>query len=447
MTRSMRTGSIVVVALASSGCDRTSHRFDVVDQPEPVPQAVAAPEPKPAPPNVDPSGQEIEVECTRGTGRNGKGVCVKLNTRMLAYGQQVQMPEGRFVIGDIPLAYDTTPTRESGVLQWPGQPPRDADTKSFWIDLHEVSREAYAECVAAGKCTAPMCEPPDIGERFPAEVLPKLPQTCVTHEQADAFCKSHGGRLPSAIEWEYAARGVDARMYPWGNEMRDEYGSGLAPQHSPVVDSSYFGIRGMGTSAVEWTSDVFDAEAALRPFVEGEFRRDNGPYRKTNAKSEPAFVVKNGRVGHLQAGVGFDPLRGFRCAADLGPDVEVLRVPAKRPAIPTMRIVGELALFGGVVEAVDRDEAATFCKLLKIDAEDKAWTEWRLPTTAEVQAIAEFFRGPGPFWTADGAVVQQKQEALRGPKDPWVVEEADASEPLAARCVHAAPAATSTPSK
>lgn len=435
-TRSLRTG--LVAALASSGCDRTSHRFDVVDQPDPVPQAVAAPEPKPAPPNVDPSGQELEAECTRGTGRNAAGTCVKLNTRMLAYGQEVQMPEGRFVMGDIPLTYDTTPTRESGLLQWPGQPPRDAEVKSFWIDLHEVSREAYAACVAAGKCTAPECEPTESLEKLPAEALPKLPQTCVTHEQAEAFCKSHGVRLPTAAEWEYAARGVDARMYPWGNEMRDEYGSGLVPQHSPILDSSYFGIRGMGTSAVEWVSDTFDAEAALRPFVEGEFRRKDGPYRKATANAEPAFVVKNGRVGHLQAGVGSDPLRGFRCAADLGPDVEVLRVPAKRPAIPTMRTIGELALFGGVVEAVDHDEAAAFCKALKIEAEDKTWTDWRLPTSAEVESIAGSFRGPGPFWTADGAVVQSKQGALPAPSDPWVAATVDPSEPLAARCVHAA---------
>ena len=114
-------------SLALDGCDRTSHRFDVVDQPEPLPQATAAPEPMPPPPNVDPSGQQLPSECTRGTGRNAQGQCVKLATRMLTHGQQVQMPGGFFVMGDIPLAYDTSPTRETGGVQWPGQPPRDAE--------------------------------------------------------------------------------------------------------------------------------------------------------------------------------------------------------------------------------------------------------------------------------------------------------------------------------
>jgi hypothetical protein len=112
-------------------------------------------------------------------------------------------------------------------------------------------------------------------------------------------------------------------------------------------------------------------------------------------------------------------------------------VPAKRPPIPIVRQVGELVLFGGVVESVDHKEAAAFCKKLKLDAMERTWSEWRLPTFAEVQAIADSFRGPGPFWTADGAVIQRPVGTRHVPTDPWVAEEAEPSEPLAARCVHA----------
>lgn len=442
MIRRLATFALLLVA-----CDRTSHRYDIVDQPEPVPQATAAPEPKPEPPVVDPSGQELPSECTRGTGRNAKGDCVKLATRVLPHVQQVQIPEGFLVVGDIPLAYDTAPTRETGGIQWPGQPPRDAESKSFWIDLHEVTRENYEACIAAGKCTKPVCDQPDLSDRFDPPQLSQLPQTCVSHEQAAAYCASQGVRLPTALEWEYAARGVDARMYPWGSELKDEFTAGLAPRASPALDSSYFGIRAMGTGALEWVADPFDPEAALRPFVEGEFRRKDGPLRKAMEKAPAAFSVKGPRVGHVQARAEADPQLGFRCAADLAADVEVLRVPAKRPAIPIVRKVGELWLFGGVVESVDQKEAAVFCKQLKVETESITYSDWRLPTNADVQSIVDSFRGPGPFWVADGAIVQKPVGDKPAPTDPWVAEDAKSSEPLAARCVHADVPAPPAPGK
>jgi formylglycine-generating enzyme required for sulfatase activity len=90
----------------------------------------------------------------------------------------------------------------------------------FSMDRVEVSVRAYARCVAAGACTqagsAFRCSG---GERLASRR--DLPITCVSHEQAANFCAWAGKRLPTEVEWEFAARGTAGRRYPWGDSPVD----------------------------------------------------------------------------------------------------------------------------------------------------------------------------------------------------------------------------------
>ena len=161
--------------------------------------------------------------------------------------------------------------------------PRHAVTVSaFCLDRTEVTVAAYEACVAAGRCTAPhrerspYCNHPDRGDH---------PVNCVDWGQAVAYCRWLGRRLPSEAEWEYAARGSDGRLYPWGNEPpsasrlnacgrecvawgkrvlgrdwpamydADDGWATTAPVGSFPAGASPFGALDMAGNVWEWTAD------------------------------------------------------------------------------------------------------------------------------------------------------------------------------------------------
>lgn len=153
------------------------------------------------------------------------------------------------------------------------RPERTVVVAAFAIDRTEVTRARYAACVAAHKCkAAPPAAPDATG--------PELPVTGVSWADAQAYCRFAGGRLPTEVEWEKAARGADGRTYPWGDELdcsRANWGTfdGEGPcagknPGRPVRVGSYptgastYGALDLGGNVWEWVADKYEDDPGRR---------------------------------------------------------------------------------------------------------------------------------------------------------------------------------------
>jgi formylglycine-generating enzyme required for sulfatase activity len=101
----------------------------------------------------------------------------------------------------------------------PGPGVTHLEVAAFWIDVTEVTVDAFGACVTAGRCSAPA---PGASCTFEAG-LASHPVNCVTLEQARSYCAWRAKRLVGNDEWTAAAAGAELRTYPWGAAVPDEH--------------------------------------------------------------------------------------------------------------------------------------------------------------------------------------------------------------------------------
>ena len=143
-----------------------------------------------------------------------------------------------------------------GGLFWVGSPQgRSAEEEhprfqiriqAFCLDETEVTASKYDACVSTEKCTASRSK--RITCTSGKENRADHPMNCIDWHQAKAYCEVHGARLPSEVEWEYAASGgSDTQRYSWGNETPEGRTCWKLHRTCPVGSfaAGDFGLRDM----------------------------------------------------------------------------------------------------------------------------------------------------------------------------------------------------------
>jgi len=226
-------------------------------------------------------------------------------------------------------------------------PKHKVHLDSFYIAKYEVSNKNYSVFVKATGHRAPEHEDVKLSLWRGGAMLPgtdNLPVINVSWEDAEAYCKWAGGRLPTEAEWEKAARGTDGRKYPWGNDPvtgnRTNYSienvtfwdgpSTLAKINMYDFGRSPYGAYEMAGNVWEWVHDWYQddyykhspdksprgpADGKERVIRGGSWRNDPDHVRSTN-RSKMVPTEKRTYVG-------------IRCAKDMPHEKAVQTESAK----------------------------------------------------------------------------------------------------------------------
>lgn len=194
------------------------------------------------------------------------------------------------------------------------KPSHMVTVKSFFIDVNEVTCEEYKKFIDETGHPAPGNW---INRKYPAGAAHR-PVTFVSWEDANAYARWAGKRLPTEEEWEFAARGPNKFLYPWGNDWKsgcanaDEEGRvrGGMVNVGTYKCASPYGVLDMIGNAWEWTSSNW------APYPGGRLREPGRGGEKVirgGSWQSPRDVTASFRLGWIGPG----DQTGFRCAKDM----------------------------------------------------------------------------------------------------------------------------------
>ncbi len=224
-------------------------------------------------------------------------------------GEYVTIPAGEFELGS-----DQRPEKDPKPQFY--EPAHKVDLPAYQIGIFEVTNGEFIKFQLESDYSAE-----GNWRQFYGIGKEDHPVANVTFQDAEAYCKWAGGRLPTEAEWEKAARGPEGYAFPWGNEWKDascncnEAGySNVVPVGEVAGDVSGYGVHDTLGNVTEWTSDKF------KPYPNSPKKSDPN-YNKGFIVVRGASYAIKGRSFSLWIRGAYLPKSqygiGFRCVKDL----------------------------------------------------------------------------------------------------------------------------------
>ncbi len=216
--------------------------------------------------------------------------------------------------------------RDYGWLLPVGEFPQHSVTLApFFLDRTEVTNQQYDAFIKATG-HAPPANPfnPETlniwrNGAYPA-ALAQYPVVNVTWQDARDYCAWSDKRLPTEAEWEWAARGPEGWLWPWGNDFdqarvntKERGLEGAAPADGDSAGASWAGALGMGGNVWEWTASL----GLPYPYDPTDGRED--PARPGARATRGGSWLDSASGAHTSGRNQFDAALanvnlGFRCA-------------------------------------------------------------------------------------------------------------------------------------
>jgi formylglycine-generating enzyme required for sulfatase activity len=194
-------------------------------------------------------------------------------TRKDSHGiEQVWVPAGTFTMG----SDDTTLTppdwaKDEAASERPAH--EVAISNGFWVDRTEATNAAFKAFADAGGYTdralwsdkgwtwLGLQNPTSLPKTCEGDA-PAQPRACINWFEAEAYAKWRGGSLPTEAQWEFAARGPESRVYPWGDKWDPAKANVVGSTASMPVGgypdgASWVGALDMSGNLMEWVSDWY----------------------------------------------------------------------------------------------------------------------------------------------------------------------------------------------